>query len=47
MINYSPLVKEELEKRKKNNTNLILHLFEKKYKLLDINAIAISWKDYV
>ena len=38
------LVKQELENRKKSRINLILYLFEKKFKLLDIRAIALIWK---
>ena len=46
-INYSPLTKEELENRKKTNIELILYLYEQKFKLLDIHAIAIVWREYL
>ena len=41
------LVKEELENRTKSRISLILYLFEKKFKLLDIHAIAISWREFL
>ena len=44
---YVIVVKEELENRKKINIDLILYLNEKKFKLLDIRAIAISWREFL
>ena len=41
------LAEEELDNRKKSRIGLILHLYERKFKLLDIRAIAIVWKEYL
>ena len=41
------LIKDELETRKKTNIELILYLHSRKFKLLDIHAIAIVWRDYL
>ena len=41
------LAKKELENRKKNKIILILSLYEKKYKLIDINAISLIWLKYL
>ena len=45
-LNHS-LAKEELENRKKINIELIIYLNKRKFKLLDIHAIAIVWKEYI
>ena len=39
--------KEELENRKKSRISLILYLHSKKFKLLDIHAIALVWKEFL
>ena len=40
------LVRNEIERRKKSRIELIIYLNKRKFKLLDIHAIAIVWREY-
>ena len=48
LINLNhPSSKKELENRKKINIELILYLNKRKFKLLDMHAIALIWKEFL